>query len=230
MRTAFIYGLRCPLTGLIRYIGKCDDPKTRLPGHLSDSEKNHRTNWIASLKARKLKPTLEVIAEVASDTWEFWERSYIRAYRQLGFDLVNSTDGGDGVTMTPEIRAKIGVANKGKKLSLETRAKIGARNAGKRPSLEARLRMSAAQTGKRYSPEARAKRCGWNHSLEGRAKISAAQLGRKPKSNTSGFVGVSWRAKKWESKLQKKYIGRFQKIEDAVFVRALAVDKYYGNK
>lgn len=169
MRTAFIYGLRCPLTGLIRYIGKCDDPQTRLPRHLSEPNKNHRTNWIASLKSQGLRPTLEVIAKVSWENWPFWERSYIRLYRCLGFDLVNGTDGGEGG---------------------ETKA----------------------------SPESLLKR-------------SISHTGRKHKNNTSGFVGISWATsnKKWRAQFQKSYIGLFDKLEDAVFVRALTSDKYYGN-
>lgn len=39
------------------------------------------------------------------------EIKYIRIARSLGMNLVNATDGGDGVTMTPETRKKIGAAH-----------------------------------------------------------------------------------------------------------------------
>lgn len=194
MKTAFIYALRCPITGQIRYVGKCDDPKTRLPAHLRDPQKNHRTNWLNILTKRGLKPSLEVVAEVPWDDWQFWERSYIRLYRCVGFDLVNSTDGGEG-NFNP---------------SAETRAKIGAYS-------------GAARLGKKLSP--------------GHCKnISYSQTGRKTARNTSGFVGVSWCkvTKKWRTFISVKgklcLLGYFRKKEDAVFVRALAFDKYYGNK
>lgn len=240
MRTAFIYGLRCPLTGLIRYIGKCDDPKTRLLAHLRDPEKNRRTNWLASLKSQGLKPALEIVAEVAHNNWEFWERSYIRAYRCLGFDLANSTDGGEGVTMTPEIRAKIGARSTGRRPSLEVRAKMSASRTGEKnpmfgkifsPSM--RERMSAAQKGKKPSLATREKmsaahRGEKNHNFGKTGRLHPG-FGKKPRRNTSGFLGVNYHAKKWMVRFQGKYLGSFSKIEDAVFVRALAFDKYYGN-
>lgn len=202
MRTAFIYGLRCPLTGLIRYIGKCDDPKTRLLNHLKDPDKNHRTNWIASLKAQSLKPALEVIAEVPYYSWQFWERSYIRAYRQLGFDLVNGTDGGEGGMLTAEIRAKISEAHKGKKKSPEHCAKIGVSkkgenhpNFGKKLSPETRSKIGAAHKGKKLSPEHRAKisevQKGKKLSPETRAKLSELSKGRKFSPETRAKISAS---------------------------------------
>lgn len=193
MRTAFIYGLRCPITGEIRYVGKCDDPKARLPGHLKDSSKNHRTNWLVSLKTQGLIPILEVIAKVPESEWEFWERSYIRLYRCLGFDLVNGTDGGEGVTMTPEIRAKIGAANRGKTHTLEQCAKWSSERAGsgnvmwgKIHTPEARDKQRAARLGKKHSPETIAKiraysgekspNFGKKKSPEHRAKLRVARL------------------------------------------------------
>lgn len=264
MKLAFIYGLRCPLTGLIRYVGKCDNPQKRLTVHLADFKKNHRTNWIKSLTKQGLKPSLEIIAEVPWEGWQFWERSYIRLYRVLGFDLVNSTDGGEGCfNPTPETRAKMSAVQKGKKHSLETRAKIGAKaarkgkdnsNFGKTTSSEVRAKISASLKGeknhffgKNHSPEALAKMsaAGKNRSPETLAKMSAASKGRKHSSEarekmsatrtTSGFTGVTWAAdrKKWRvyfsSGGRNLFFGNFSKVEDAVFVRALAVDKHYGN-
>lgn len=60
-------------------------------------------------------------------------------------------------------------------------------------------------------------------------KTWVTNTGKKKKNNTSGFVGVRWSkaSKKWiaEHSLNKKivYIGRFKKLEDAVFVRALII-------
>lgn len=202
MRTAFIYGLRCPLTGLIRYIGKSINPRKRLSRHLHDSRnrKGHRENWLLYLSKQGLKPTLEIIAKVPELEWEFWERSYIRLYRCLGFALVNGTDGGEGAergeknymyrkTHTPEACTKISVANLG-------------RVAGE----------------------------------EECANKSIGHLNKKTTQNSSGFVGVGWHkgAKKWRASLNLSdrkhlHLGCFTKIEDAVFVRNLAFNKYYGS-
>lgn len=218
MRTAFIYGLRCPLTGQIRYIGKCDDPKARLRGHLKDPKKNHRTNWIASLKSQGLKPALEVIAEVADDNWQFWERSYIRAYHQLGFDLVNGSDGGEGGRLTFETRAKISAARLGKKMSTETKQKLRFAHAGRKHSEEMRAKCRVAKGGKNHHF------FGKKFSPEFCAKLSASR-------STSGFTGI-FKHKltgKWQAYRGRVYLGIFSRIEDAIFVRALAIDKHYGN-
>lgn len=211
VKTAFIYALRCPNTGLIRYIGKCVNSKKRLGVHLADSRRtrNHRTNWLRSLSTRGLKPTLEIIARVPADAWQFWERSYIRLYRCLGFDLVNGTDGGEGFE-SGENNPMFGGGSKhpnfGKKLSA-TRCES--------------LRLSAL--GRKMSDEA----------VE---KMIASKTNKKNSTNTSGFVGVGWDSfyEKWYARIpghkKKITIGRFSKKEDAVFVRALAFDKYYGNK
>lgn len=73
-------------------------------------------------------------------------------------------------------------------------------------------------------------------TLKERVNKSAGHLNKKTLQNSSGFVGVSWHsgAKKWTAWLglpERKplYLGIFSKIEDAVFVRNLAFDKYYGN-
>lgn len=132
MKTTFIYFLRDPINPIKGYVGKSDNPKGRCVNHLVDSRKNKRTCWLKSLATRQLKPVLEVIAKVADDNWEFWERSYIRAYLGLGFDLMNGTAGGDG----------------------------GATMAGKQHSQATREKQSAAQSGekgywfgKKQSPE-----------------------------------------------------------------------------
>lgn len=204
---AFIYGLRCPVTGQIRYIGKAGNPKKRLGVHLASKEQCHRTNWIRQLASKGLKPTLEVIAEVSASTWPFWERSYIHLYRALGFDLVNSTAGGDGTfNPTPETRAKHSAAVSGAKHPLF----------GKKHSSETLAKQRAAKLGKKCSSQTR-------------ERMSAAK-------NTSGFAGVSWAAdrKKWVAYItadsRQLCLGNFSKIEDAVFVRNLAFDKYYGNR
>lgn len=67
--------------------------------------------------------------------------------------------------MSPERRAKIGAAQRGKVMSPETRAKIGAAHKDKINTPSARAKMSAARTGKK-------------HTAETRAKISAAARAR----------------------------------------------------
>ena len=99
--------------------------------------------------------------------------------------LRNFTDGGDGVSgrvVSPEARAKISAAQKGRNRSPETRAKLSAANKGRKHSPEHRAKMSAALAGRTYSAEHRAKisasTTGKVRSAEHCSNISAALAGR----------------------------------------------------
>ena len=74
---------------------------------------------------------------------------------------------------SPETRARMSEAQKGKKHSPETRAKISEARKGKKHSPESRAKISEAKKGER-NPN-----YGKKHSSETRAKISEAQKGKK---------------------------------------------------
>lgn len=103
----FIYALRCPETGAVRYIGKSNDPARRLNAHvsraISTGEQHHSANWIRALVARGLRPDLEVLAKVSPiEDWRDVERAYIAKAREAGLDLTNTSPGGEGVTRSPD--------------------------------------------------------------------------------------------------------------------------------
>lgn len=203
-------------------------------------KRSHLGNWIRSLPAKGRSLQLEVLDEVPDSQWQFWEREYIRVFRAIGFRLVNATEGGEGNSNpSPEVRAKMGhQKNLGRKHSAEEREKIGARHRGKVTSAETKRKISVANAGKKRSPEQCAGNRFWagkKLSEEHRGRISRANLGRRLKTNTSGFAGVSWSraAKKWAAYLRRpggvrQHLGHFVGLEDAVFVRALGMYKYYG--
>lgn len=131
--TTFIYGLQDPRTGEIRYIGKADDLKRRMRCHRYEAGrlKTHRCNWLFSLQKEKLRPILVILDIVPKLNWQFFERAYIKVYRECGVNLVNGTDGGEGtegVIHTPENRKKFSLNRAGKPLSTSTKEKIGASN------------------------------------------------------------------------------------------------------
>ena len=105
--------------------------------------------------------------------------------KDLGTGILhNRTDGGDGASgliHTPEHRAKISAARKGKTLSPETKEKMSAAKKGIPRSPETKEKMSAANKGKTLSPETRAKLSAANKgktlSLETKEKMSAANKG-----------------------------------------------------
>lgn len=189
--TTFIYALKDPTTGAIRYIGKTKNPRGRFSSHISNirRENNHRARWIRSLLVRGFKPTLEIIDEVPVLEWPQWEVAYIEFFREQDCDLVNSHAGGLGAhNPTGETRAKISASRAlyvgerhpmfGKPRSAETLVKMSAAAKGKTASLETRSKMSIARLGKKFSPEA----C---------ANIRAAKLGKKNPNFGEGCVARS---------------------------------------
>jgi hypothetical protein len=102
--------------------------------------------------------------------------------------LVNLTDGGEGKsgwTTSPETRAKIGAANRGRKRTPEVIEKTAAKNRGRKHSPETIAKWAAARRGWKPSPghieRTAAANRGRKHPPEACAKMSAAGLG-KPKS------------------------------------------------
>lgn len=193
MRTTFIYALKEPDTGEIRYVGKADDPRERLRVHLCDKKRNHRTNWINSLAG---KPVLEVVDEVPVEHWPQLEVAYIEFFREQGCNLVNGTLGGEGHSgpLTPEHCASISAGKIGKKFTLEHCKNISAGHLGKKLTLEHCAKLSAVLKGKKrgpFSPE----RC---------AKLSAAQTGKKKSPRTPEHCAKI--SGGWEKKRQEKVL------------------------
>jgi hypothetical protein len=96
----YIYGLKCPISGEIRYIGKTNDIKRRLRSHIRESKKDGNKRyvycWIKSLIKETKKPHIEIIDVVDINEWKFWEMYWISQFKAWGFKLTNSTNGGDG--------------------------------------------------------------------------------------------------------------------------------------
>lgn len=125
----FIYSLSGP-DGIVRYIGKSNTPRKRLHDHIKECSgfgKSHKISWIKSLLFRGERPTIEIIEEVTSDEWEYWEMYWIQQFKSWGFNLVNSTiggEGGSGYKHTKESRSRMSLAKSGLKLSDEQKVKI----------------------------------------------------------------------------------------------------------
>lgn len=72
----------------------------------------------------------EVIDEVSSDEWKFWESHYISLYRSWGFILVNKNSGGGGPkNMSTETKKKMSQSHL--KMTDETRKKMSQSHIGK---------------------------------------------------------------------------------------------------
>lgn len=197
MQTTFIYGLICPKTNQIKYIGKADDVKRRLRQHVYQSKysDNNKNIWIRNLIVENFKPEIEVLDEVSIEDWGYWEDFWINYYKNIGSLLLNEMDGGHGYgkhsleTIEKIRQSQIGEKNAmygkpspngfaGKKFSEESKKKIGEANKGNKVWL------------------------GKTHSEETRKKISEANRG---KSRNRGRIMSEETKQKIREKLKNKY-------------------------
>lgn len=98
----YIYILRDPTTKLPRYVGKSNEFRInkRLNEHCQLNRckaNNHRNNWIKFLLTKNLRPELLIIDEANEHNFSYKEKYWVNCYKKLGFSLVNSTDGGEGI-------------------------------------------------------------------------------------------------------------------------------------
>lgn len=95
-----IYVLKNPDTDEVRYVGKTSKDLTRrLNQHIYDSEsenRNKRKNWITKILSQGKIPLIEEIDHCNWEDSQEKEIYWIKYYRDLGVNLVNSTDGGEG--------------------------------------------------------------------------------------------------------------------------------------
>ena len=125
--TTFIYGLSDPISGMVRYIGKTNNPRQRYNKHLLAYENNHKASWIKSLKMNGLLPGMEIIDEVSKKDWQKKEIEYIKLFKACGAKLVNGTLGGEGAKVEKQSKEWIEKRIKGytgKKLSKEHCSKL----------------------------------------------------------------------------------------------------------
>ncbi len=175
---AIIYGLFDPRTGALRYVGKAADPEVRLREHLLRARKGGRVHldcWLRLLLHEETAPQMQVLERVPEDVaWQDRERFWISYYRERGADLLNLTDGGDGLSGCPlATREKMAAAKRGRVASEATRAKM-------RESHRHRdnTQIRAAAVSRRGVPL----------TEETKAKLSAGKRGRTPHENTRRAV------------------------------------------
>jgi len=106
----YIYALCDPRDDVIRYVGRTVNLKDRYRSHLRAKWGTHRCCWIKGLKEIGLKPkmiVLEVVDESKCRSAEMW---WIAHLKDVGYDLTNHSDGGDGIlNPTPDTREKMSI-------------------------------------------------------------------------------------------------------------------------
>ncbi len=183
-----IYVLRDPLNDNVRYVGRTTLKLTdRLSAHFRDRSKCHRTSWLKSLRSMGLTPKIEELEKCSIDESSSFEIRWIKHFRELGCNLVNGTDGGEGMlNPSAETRSKISSSLKGRPKSKEHAKRISLGKKGN-PKSPAQIRqMSESRIGKPGHPHTNESRAKISERLTGRIftmahreKLSLAQAGKK---------------------------------------------------
>jgi hypothetical protein len=197
-RRHYVYAHARATTGEIFYIGKGSNGRAyKMAG---------RGDWHNKVVA---KYGVDVhILEKDMTAFEAYtrERQLIIDAREMGLNLVNMNDGGEGgLNPSKEARFKMGKSGRGriganhpmygKSHSDKSRSRIKDATAGKPKSAEHRAKIGAATLGKKHRDESitkmRAAKVGKSLSAEHRAKIAAAGVGRIPSDETRQKIRAS---------------------------------------
>ena len=110
----------------IRYIGKTKNIIDRIRRHIGkyylNLEDNYKNRWIKSELNKGNEILIEEIDLVEEENWKESEKYWIEQFRNWGFNLVNTTEGGDGLVLTKEIiekRSKTRIKNNFDRLQKE---------------------------------------------------------------------------------------------------------------
>lgn len=125
------------------------------------------------------------------------EAYYIARYNSItqGFNTSAGGTGNKGVDFSPEWRAKIGAASKGRTHTEETKLRISQKLKGRHVSQEVRDKISAGNKGKKRTPEQRTAQSqrmkGKVMSPEARAKSSATKKGKPHPISAEGMANIN---------------------------------------
>jgi hypothetical protein len=167
IRTFYVYALKCPDTGDVRYIGKTCDPERRFRWHMYQKTKDHKGFWIQKLRRNKKKPVIQVLASgLTFDQANNLEIFLIALLRLMGTNLVNSTNGGEGCSgfkQSEETKQRLREINRGNNHGAHVRhdekfkAELAQRNRERVWTAEQRKKSSRSHSGRKLTEEHRRK-------------------------------------------------------------------------
>ncbi len=163
--TVFIYALRDPRDGLIRYIGQTRVGIERVRQHMTPSCRFGYSNlrkreWLTELINLGTKAEIVVLAECLVQDLNDAEVFCIAYFRWIGIDIFNMTNGGPGMSglkMSDEAKAKIGKIRRGMRHSAESKEKMSKSRMGHLVSAETRAKQAKSMKGQKRTPEQRAR-------------------------------------------------------------------------
>lgn len=88
-KMTYIYALRCPLTGDIRYVGKSNNPELRLQKHMSPATNWRKIQWVREVKAEGKRLELVILERVPASNYRKVEDIWIKFFLEAGCPLVN---------------------------------------------------------------------------------------------------------------------------------------------
>lgn len=171
---SYVYCITCAVNNKI-YVGKTNNPIKRWKSH-QEANSARAGGMLIHAAIKKYGHEnfkFEVLLECDSEEIAFSEETKLirklnSTDRSKGYNM--NEGGRGGVNPTAEVRKKIGLKHRGKKISDEQKAKISAVHKGKVLSLETRQKMSESRTGSKNGRYRRPV------SAETRKKISEARL------------------------------------------------------
>lgn len=176
-----IYGLYDPEDAAqeIRYVGYTHfSPEQRIIDHVAGAKKRadtHKKKWIRKLLRKGLRPAYRVLEITTARNWKQRETYWIKALREQGCRLTNSTAGGEGlVNPSKDVRARISA-----KISVELQGNQYRK--GKPHTIESSSKISEGlKKSRKFQRAMRARRGKPGHSQGpiARAKIAIANTGR----------------------------------------------------
>lgn len=97
-RIAKIYALTDPRSGVIRYVGKSNDPNKRFRSHVKTTDTSTRKGaWLTALRKAGIKPLLSILETCDKRSWEEAERFWIAHFRVTLYNIDAGGLGGDRV-------------------------------------------------------------------------------------------------------------------------------------
>lgn len=187
-----IYGLVCPITHEIRYIGKTTrSPQARLYAHITESVRtrhSHKHRWISKCVGQGLRPTVWVLEEVApSISWQDRERAWIKKAIEMGLSLTNQTAGGEGLDFLDD---------EAKASYLKTLSTAVKKWQKERPQSVQRLREGSKRSWAE-NKQARIAACqsGWTEESRAQHRAKMASISKTPEFRAAKSAGQK---KAWE--------------------------------
>ena len=91
MNKYLIYGLYCPFTDNLHYVGQSSTGMTRPMQHLTEFTSQKIYEWVSELKFLGYKPIIKILEECNEDTINEREKFWIKKSKEEGCYLLNIT-------------------------------------------------------------------------------------------------------------------------------------------